>query len=159
MKPILIPLLILITFFVSCSSSDLNKRMDKLTTRMDSLEKNRFGIDLHPDDRTYKFEWFDLGKEGHQIIDGLFYVSDIKTSFKDNGYQVSGTIGNITTMTINNVIVECAIKDTTVKERVISGYSGAPTLFPGVKTSFDVFIPTTKTNVSEIGVLVRDYRM
>lgn len=143
----------------SCSSNDLNKRMDNLTSRMDSLEKNPFGIDLHPKDRTYKFEWFDLGKEEHQIVDRLFYISNISTSFKDNGFQVTGTIGNISSMTITNAIVECAIKDTTKEERVISGYSDAPTLFSGAKTTFSVFIPTTKTNVAEVGVIVRDYRM
>ncbi len=62
-------------------------------------------------------------------------------------------------MTINSAIVECAVKDTTIKERVISDYSSATTLLPGAKMSFNVFVPTTKTNVSEIGVLLRDYRM
>lgn len=126
---------------------------------MDSLEKNPFGINLHPEDNTYKFDWFDLGKEGHHIVDRMFYVSDIKTAFKDNGYIVSGIIGNITSMTISNAIVECAIKDTTIKEKVVSGYSGVSILVPGGKVSFNIFIPTTKTNVSEIGVVVRDYRL
>lgn len=100
-----------------------------------------------------------MGKDYHQIVDRLFYVSNINTTFKDNGFIVTGTIGNISSITINNAIVECAIKDTTVKERVISGNSDAPTLFPGIKTNFRVFIPTTKTNVSQIGVKIRDYRM
>lgn len=147
------------TLLWSCTSSDINKRIDTLSAKVDTLEKHPFGIDKYPEDRTYKFDWFELGKEQHQILDRLFYVSDIKTSFRDNGYHISGTIGNITTMSISNAIVECAIKDTTIKERVISGYSTAPTLLPGVKMSFELFIPTTKTNVTEIGVLVRDYRM
>lgn len=143
-----------------CTSNDLNKRVDKLTTRVDSLEKNAFwGLDIAPDDRTYKFDWFDLGKDEHQIVDRLFYISNIKTTFRDNGYDVSGTIGNISSMSISNAIIECAVKDTTIKAKVISGSSDVSTLFPGYKLNFSVFIPTTKTNVSEIGVLVRDYRM
>ena len=159
MKVLLTIVIIGVILLFSCSTNDINKRLDKLSDKIDTLEKHPFGINLYPEDKTYEFEWFDLGKDYHQIVDRLFYVSNISTTFKDNGFMVTGTIGNISSITINNAIVECAIKDTTVKERVILGNSDAPTLLPGIKTIFSVFIPTTKTNVSEIGVKIRDYRM
>ena len=151
--------LLLAVLNFSCTSSETNKRIDQLSIRIDSLEKNPFGIDKFPDDKTYKFDWFDLGKPGHQILDRLFYVANVQTSFRDNGYSIKVTVANITTISITNAIVECAIKDTTTRERVVSGYSTAPTLYPGEKVTFDVFVPTTKTNVTEIGVLIRNYRM
>lgn len=146
--------------FYGCTSTTTNKKIEKLTRRVDSLEKNSiWGMDISPEDRSYKFDWFDLGISGHQIIGSLFYVSNIKTTFKDNGYQVNGTIGNISSMTISNAIIECAIRDSTTKEKVISGTSDIPTLSPSAKETFNVFIPTTKTNVSEIGVIIKEYRM
>ncbi len=75
MKILLLSLSIIATFFWSCTSSDVNKRIDKLSAKVDTLEKHPFGIDLNSENRTYKFEWFELGKEGHQIIDRLFYIS------------------------------------------------------------------------------------
>lgn len=141
-----------------CTSSD-SKKIDALTVRLDSLEKTHFYLDSHPDDQVFKYAWFPLGQESFQVVNRSFYISKITTSFQNNGFQVTGVIGNLTSMTIYNPIVECSIKDSTTKQMVVSGYSGVQALAPGDKEDFNVFIPTTKTNVSEIGVLVRNYRM
>ena len=160
MKPTLSPFIFFVIFFSGCSSYDANKRIDALTERIDSLEKHALWTGKgHPEVRTFKFEWFDIGKDEFHFVGKVFYVTNIKTEFKQNGYQVSGVIANTSSMSIDNPIVECAIKDTTTKEKVVSGFSNAPNLFPGAKLPFNVFIPTTKSNVSEVGVLVRDYRM
>jgi hypothetical protein len=148
-------------FICSCNSSQTEKRLGKLSAKVDSLEKHALLLPISTDDkdRTYKFDWFDLGKQGHQIINSIFYISDINTSFKENGCRVTGTIGNITSMDMDNVVVECAIRDTTQLERVVSGYSEVKTIPRGYKGNFNVFIPTTKTNVLEIGILIKSYRM
>jgi len=148
-------------FTYSCNSNQLDKKFDKLSAKVDSLEKHAliFPLNTNDDDRTYKFDWFDLGKAEHQIIERVFYVSNIKTVFRDNGYQVTGTIGNTSSMSISNGIIECAVKDTTLKAKVISGTADIPNLLPGAKESFSVFIPTIKRDISEIGILLKDYRM
>ena len=64
MKLLFLSTLIVATLLWSCTSTDINKRIDKLSAKVDTLEKHPFGIDKYPDDRTYKFDWFEIGKEG-----------------------------------------------------------------------------------------------
>lgn len=148
-------------FIYSCGTNELDKKFDNLSAKVDSLEKHAliFPVNTNEDDRTYKFDWFDLGKAEHQIIERVFYVSNIKTVFRDNGYQITGIVGNISSMSIANGIIECAVKDTTIKTKVITGTADIPNLSPGVKETFSVFIPTIKRDISEIGIMLKDYRM
>jgi hypothetical protein len=69
-------------FFCGCTSNNQDKKIEKLTARVDSLEKDPWGLskDPHPKNRTYKFDWFELGKEGHQIINQIFLI------VQDTGY-------------------------------------------------------------------------
>lgn len=166
MKKLIIISSITVFFLYSCVSNtkyeEMKIRLDSLTVRMDSLEKDPFRIaypDINKEDLTRNYQWFNLGEDLHQIVDKHFYVSSITTSYKENGFQIKGIIGNVCSMNINNAIIECAIKDSTKQTKLNIGFSDVPYLYSGAKVNFSVFVPTGQTKVSEIGVLIRDYRL
>ena len=150
------------TITFSCNSNSEREKIVLHDAQIDSIRRfddKFFGWNSNKEDKTSDYTWFTLGEENHQIVDRLFYVSNIETTFKENGYQIRGTIGNICAMEISNAIVQCGIKDSTINSKVISGTTTMETLYSGSKLTFSVFIPTTKTNFKEIGVWVHDYRM
>lgn len=151
-----------VIFCFSCNSPTANEKLKLHTAQIDSIRRmddNFFGWNKNSGDRTANYTWFNLGEDNHQIIDKLFYVASIKTSFKENGFLITGTIGNICSMTINNTIIECAIKDSTLPSKIVTGFSDVSDLLPGDKVSFSVFVATSQTKVSEIGITVKDFRM
>ncbi len=146
----------------ACNSTSESEKLKLHDAQIDSIKRmddQFFGWNSNKEDKTSEYTWFTLGEENHQIVDRLFYISNIETTFKENGYQVKGMIGNICAMEISNAIVQCGIKDSTIGSKVISGTTTVETLYSGSKITFSVFIPTTKTNFKEIGVWVHDYRM
>lgn len=151
--------LIMILSMFGCVSkkkfNELEKRVASNTARLDSLTKT-------PEVPWYanpywNYIWFDLGKEYNQIVDGHFYVSSIKTSFRENGFEVTGIIANLDALAKTNVKVQCAIKDTSLAEKLTFGFSEVPVLAPGIKRNFSVFVPTKQTKISEIGVTIPEY--
>jgi hypothetical protein len=152
----------LVTIILSCNSNSQREKIILHDTQIDSIrrfDEKFFGWNSNKEDKTSDYTWFTLGEDNHQIVDRLFYVSNIETIFKENGYQIKGTIGNICAMEISNAILQCGIKDSTISSKIISGTTTVETLNSGSKIDFSVFIPTTKTNFKEIGVWVHDYRM
>lgn len=148
--------------FAACNSPSTSEILNLHTAQIDSIrrvDENFYGWNNNKEDKTASYTWFTLGEENHQIVDQLFYVSNIETTFKENGYQITGMIGNISSMEITNAIVQCAIKDSTVTSKVVSGTTTLSTLYSGSKLPFSLFIPTTKTNFKEVGVWINDYRM
>lgn len=146
----------------SCNSNSQREKIMMHDAQIDSIRRfddKFFGWNSNKEDKTSDYTWFTLGEDNHQIVDKLFYISNIETTFKENGYQVRGMIGNICAMEISNCIVQCGIKDSTVSSKVISGTTTVETLYSGSKIPFSIFIPTTKTNFKEIGVWIHDYRM
>jgi len=107
----------------------------------------------------WDYTWFDLGKEYHLIVNNRFYVSNVKTTFRENGFQVVGLIANLDALGKSNVKIQCAIKDPSIPEKLTFGFSELSYLVPGIKENFSVFVPTNQTKVSEIGVWISEYRM
>lgn len=151
----------LVTILAGCNDNSLIHEKLKLhDSQIDSLKDWKVNFyDKEKLDKTSEYTWFALGEENHQIVNRLFYVANIETTFRENGYQVKGEIGNICAMEISNALVQCGIKDSSVSSKVVSGSTTIETLYSGNKVSFSVFIPTTKTNFKEIGVWVSEYRM
>lgn len=153
--------LIMIFSMFGCVSKkkfdELEKRVAVTTARLDSViaERNKPWIPSP----YWDYTWFDLGKEYRMTVGGNFYVSNIKTSFRENGFQVSGTIANLDALSKSIVKVQCAIKDSSLVEKLTFGFTELPILAPGVKKSFSVFVPTKQTKISEIGIRISDYRM
>jgi hypothetical protein len=149
---------------LSQSGCDSNKRVDELesklnatTARLDSFIVQR-SKPWEPKP-TWDYTWFDLGKEYHQIVGSRFYVSNIQTSYRENGFQVTGLIANLDAIAKSTVKVQCAIKDSTLTETLTFGYIEIPYLLSGVKTNFSVFVPSKQTKISQIGVWISSYRM
>ena len=67
MKRLTALLLLLIITVYGCTSN-LNKQVDELNARIDSLETNHFPNDLNADDKRNKYYWFNLGELGFQIV-------------------------------------------------------------------------------------------
>ncbi len=148
--------------FTACNTPSTNDLLNLHTAQIDSIrrvDENFHGWNNNKEDKTSSYTWFTLGEDYHQIVNQLFYISNIETTFKENGYQITGLIGNTCSMEITNVIVQCAIKDSTVISKVVSGTTAISTIYPGSKVSFSIFIPTTKTNFKEVGVWINEYRM
>jgi hypothetical protein len=148
-------------FFLGCASNqkvdELEKKVSETTRRLDSLiTEQRKPWTPGP---YWNYTWFDLGKDYHQIVNSRFYVSNIKTGFKENGFEVSGTIANLDALNKNNVKIQCAIKDSSVTELLTFGFSEMSYLPSGLKLSFTVFVPTRQTKISQVGVWIPEYRM
>ncbi len=151
---------LIVLSFLGCASDQkvdqLEEQLKQTSERLDSLisAKNK----PWTPSPYWNYAWFDLGKDYHQIVDH-FYVSQIKTVFKENGFEVSGTIANLDALDKNDVKVQCAIKDSSTTELLTFGFSEMPYLPPGVKMSFTVFVPTRQTKISQVGVWIPEFRM
>jgi len=153
---------IVVALFAACNSPSTSEILNLHTAQIDSIrrvDENFHGWKNNKEDKTSSYTWFTLGEDNHQIVNQFFYVSNIETTFKENGYQITGMIGNTCSMEITNAIVQCAIKDSTLQSKVVSGTSTISTLYSGSKLPFSLFIPTTKTNFKEVGVWINDYRL
>jgi hypothetical protein len=156
--------IIFITFTLSlagCASDqkvdELEKKLATTTARLDSLvAEHKTPWSPGP---YWNYTWFDLGKDYHQTVNGRFSVTNMKTTLKENGFEVSGTIANLEELTKHNVKIRCAIKDSSVAGLLTFGYSEVSHLPSGLNTSFTVFVPTRQTKVSQVGVWVPEYRM
>jgi len=157
-------LLILITLIclnLGCGSNqkleELEKRLNITASKLDSVI-SEFNKPYVPSPY-WRYTWFDLGQSYHQVVNSRFYVSSIKTAYKENGFEVTGLIANLDALSKTNVRIECSIKDSAVAELLTFGFSELPYLASGIKKSFTVFVPTRQTKVSEIGVRISDFRM
>ena len=145
-------IIILIVFCVFVTNCDHEERLSKLEKEIQKRNEP-----FQPDPSLH-YNWFNLGQEGHLIIQNRYYVSDIKTTFKQNGFEVTGTVGNLLSMNMYNVKVTCAIKRSSGKDLDV-GTTEITNLISGIRSSFSVFVPTAETKVSEIGVSVEYERM
>ena len=153
-------LFLIVLSFLGCDFDQkvdqLEKKLSKTSERLDSLISAR--SKPWTPSPYWNYAWFDLGKEYHQIVDH-FYVSKIKTAFKENGFEVSGIIANLDALEKNNIKVQCAIKDSSTTELLTFGFSEIPYLPPGIKMPFTVFVPTRQTKISQVGVWIPEFRM
>lgn len=92
---IAIVILAIFVMFVQGLKS-VEKKLTVTSTRLDSLlaeQRKPWSPDPY-----WSHTWFDLGKAYHQVVyhgGGDFYVSDLKTSYRENGFLVTGTIANL----------------------------------------------------------------
>jgi len=99
-------------------------RINRLDNKVDTIQKYAWGMpskkkkDLN-ESKYYSYTWFKLGSASHQIVDRHFYISNMQTVYRENGFEISGRIGNITSMSMNIVSIECAVSDSTQEGRVI----------------------------------------
>lgn len=161
MNKLIAPLLIAafcgISGFQTYKLINVSKIATKTAYQLDSMitEQKK----LFTPDPSWNYTWFDLGQDYHQIVDGHFYVTSVKAKHNENGYTVSGIVGNLDAMNKTLIKVQCGIKDSiNKKDTIISGYIEVNALPSGAKKSFTVFVPMNTKNVSQIGVTIPEYR-
>jgi hypothetical protein len=163
MKAIIGVLLISIAILSGCKDEGLEARVAALEKKAadrdaadhKATEKTGFFDDLFGNP-IMQYTWFNLGQEYRQTVNSFFYISNIKTNYKENGFQVTGLIGNLTTMPMSSVRVQAAIKDSSGKAFTF-GTTQVPTLQAGQKLEFSVFVPTSETKTSQVGIFVSDF--
>ncbi len=148
-------LIVFANSMIGCGNHEQEKKIADLEKALADVEAKQ-NAPWEPDP-AWSYVWFDLGQDFRQTVNQFFYVAKISTTYKQNGFQVNGLIGNLTSMPMTVVRVKGAIKKTGTKELTI-GTTDIPVLLAGQKSYFSLFIPTDETKISSVGITVEDYR-
>lgn len=150
--------LVSLTVLSGCKDEALEARVSAIEKKWTEQETKTKAISFDSilGNPIFTYTWFNLGQEYRQTVNSFFYISNIKTNYKENGFEVTGLVGNLTTMPMSSVRVQAAIKNST-GTGITFGTTQVPTLLAGKKLEFTVFVPTSETKISQVGILVSDF--
>jgi hypothetical protein len=160
--------LLLVLFLNSCNR--LNKEENsKVDLRLKELEKEltilkkyvefKDQVSFTDSSAINEYRWFRLGDSYYSYVNDNFIVQAVKSEFKNNGYEITGLVTNVLSLSTTQAKVIGAILDSSKEKKVITGSVEIPILNPGEKTDFTLFIPTSQTNVERVGVKIKSGRM
>ncbi len=135
---------------ISCNTKNnddsialLKKKVESQSQRIDLLENKLIN---------YNYTWFSIGSKYHQIVQIHYYVSINEYQYENNGYKVTGYVANLTSLPMEQVKIIGAIMNKS--EKSITKGDNEVSLPSGIKVPFEIFIPTSETNVKEVGIKI-----
>jgi len=163
-------LILLFSIVVMCSCNNTNddkiknieKRIQLLEIENAILKNNvekTHQVSFSDTTSISTFKWFRLGDTYFDIVNHYFEVAQVKSEYINNGYQITGIVTNLLSLNMSQVKITGAIENNSKQMKIITGSVEIPSLMPGQKTIFNLFIPTSQTNVEKVGIKVEMGRM
>ena len=95
----------------------------------------------------------------YHMVNNNFIVESITSEYKINGYEITGIVTNLMSLKTIQTKIFGAIINISKTKKVITGFIEIPVLNPGEKTEFQLFIPTSQTDVNKVGIKISTGRM
>ncbi len=152
---------LLISYLFSFSSCN-NDRITQLEKEVNGLKKHielTHQISLRDTTSVPDFKWFRLGQPSYHMVNNNFIVESITSEYKINGYEITGIVTNLMSLKTIQTKIFGAIINISKTKKVITGFIEIPVLNPGEKTEFQLFIPTSQTDVNKVGIKISTGRM
>ena len=135
--------------------NDLQKSIDSLKYIIQYFEQTSF-YESNPE---YNYKWFQINGTGFQRVNRDFIVSGIKSKFETNGFWIYGKVANLTSRKVIVAKIKGVFPKSKESEKYITGETEVKNLPPGEYVEFLLFIHTTITDISKVGILVDIQRM
>ena len=155
-------LIITLIFFLSqsCNTNQNNERIRVLELKIDSLMKMNSNQMFYSSEVEYDSEGnvlFKINEDGKYYLNNHFYVSNFDTSYIRDGYRITGTLYNYSSLDAYNVILSLSIADSVAKFDSPVGTNEIEYIYNGTSQKFSFYIPNSKQSLFKIRMKVLDY--